>query len=68
MLNFIGMNFKICMLGQKDYFWKVVIYNGFVYHVAPVKRLVLSCGQNIEFCKHDICQLHVFDFNIMIFV
>ena len=31
MLNFIGVNFKACTLGQKD----LVIYNGFVYHVAP---------------------------------
>ena len=36
MLNFIGVNFKACTLGQKDNFWKVVIYNGFVYHVVPV--------------------------------
>ena len=59
MLNFIGVNFKPCTLGQKDHFRKVVICNGFV--------LVLSCGQNIEFCEHDICQLQVFYFNIIDF-
>ena len=49
MLNFIGMNFKICMLGQKDYFWKVVIYNGFVYHVAPV---MISNFANMIFANY----------------
>ena len=65
MLNLIGVHFKACTLGQKDYFWKVVIYNGFVYKCGScyaMERLVMSCGQNIEFCEHAICQLHVFDF------
>ena len=45
--NVIRVNFKACTLGQNDHFWKVVIYNEFVYHVAPV----MPCSD--YFCHVD---------------